>query len=214
MIIRFSHVIAVLIVAGLTLNSLKSTAGETEQIINETSVATPSVPADHIMLQGLDKITGRVVNLEAKLNSTINFGTLQIKVIKCLKTPPEELPEAVAFLEIHEDKAKNLAHIVFKGWMFSSNPSISALEHPVYDVWVKDCTSSNEVSISTAVSSSAPAMMQRQYDEKTLLPSEQLEHIPEESDEIPLSMEPNSADKTQMDALYEKLEEPSLPQIP
>lgn len=28
---------------------------------------------------------------------------------------------------------------VFKGWMFASTPSLNALEHPTYDVWVIDC---------------------------------------------------------------------------
>jgi hypothetical protein len=28
---------------------------------------------------------------------------------------------------------------IFKGWMFASSPSLNALEHPVYDVWVTDC---------------------------------------------------------------------------
>jgi len=29
---------------------------------------------------------------------------------------------------------------VFSGWMFASSPGLSALEHPVYDVWVIECT--------------------------------------------------------------------------
>lgn len=28
---------------------------------------------------------------------------------------------------------------LFRGWMFASSPSLNALEHPVYDVWVIDC---------------------------------------------------------------------------
>jgi hypothetical protein len=28
---------------------------------------------------------------------------------------------------------------LFSGWMFASSPALSALEHPVYDVWVIDC---------------------------------------------------------------------------
>jgi len=29
---------------------------------------------------------------------------------------------------------------LFSGWMFASTPGLSALEHPVYDVWVIRCT--------------------------------------------------------------------------
>jgi len=28
---------------------------------------------------------------------------------------------------------------VFSGWMLSSRPAISALDHPVYDIWVLGC---------------------------------------------------------------------------
>ena len=28
---------------------------------------------------------------------------------------------------------------IFTGWMFASSPSLNAIEHPVYDVWVIDC---------------------------------------------------------------------------
>lgn len=30
--------------------------------------------------------------------------------------------------------------LLFSGWMFASSPGLSALEHPVYDVWVIRCT--------------------------------------------------------------------------
>lgn len=29
---------------------------------------------------------------------------------------------------------------IFRGWMFASSPALNPLEHPVYDVWVIDCT--------------------------------------------------------------------------
>ena len=28
---------------------------------------------------------------------------------------------------------------VFQGWMISSSPSVTPFEHPIYDIWVKDC---------------------------------------------------------------------------
>ncbi|HBK91552.1 MAG TPA: hypothetical protein DDZ68_07785 [Parvularcula sp.] len=31
------------------------------------------------------------------------------------------------------------SNTVFSGWMFASSPALSALQHPVYDVWVIDC---------------------------------------------------------------------------
>ena len=32
----------------------------------------------------------------------------------------------------------------FSGWMFASSPALSAMEHPVYDLWVLDCTGTPE----------------------------------------------------------------------
>jgi hypothetical protein len=30
-------------------------------------------------------------------------------------------------------------NMIFSGWMFASSPALSALQHPVYDIWVIDC---------------------------------------------------------------------------
>ena len=38
---------------------------------------------------------------------------------------------------------------LFSGWMFASSPGLSALEHPVYDVWVIRCTEVSPVSPSS-----------------------------------------------------------------
>ena len=39
-----------------------------------------------------------------------------------------------------EPAAKEEAPVVFSGWMYASSPGLSALEHPVYDIWVIRCT--------------------------------------------------------------------------
>ncbi len=91
------------------------------------------------VLQGLDKVTARVSEIEAPLNRLLRFGTLEIIVRACQKTPPEEPPESAAFLEIRDAKPGQATVALFTGWMFASSPALSALEHPVYDVWVLDC---------------------------------------------------------------------------
>ncbi len=91
------------------------------------------------VLQGLNKITARVSEIEARMNRTITFGTLEVTVRACFKAPPEEPPESAAFLEIRDIKPGAEAEVLFTGWMFASSPALSALEHPVYDVWVLDC---------------------------------------------------------------------------
>ena len=64
---------------------------------------------------------------------------LRITARACLKTPPTEPPESAAFLEIKVADPGTATKTAFTGWMFASSPSLSALEHPVYDVWVLDC---------------------------------------------------------------------------
>ena len=91
------------------------------------------------VLQGLDKVTARVTTLEADLGDVVRFGTLEVIVRHCDKRPPEETPESAVFLDVWEVRPGEAAMGLFRGWMFASSPGLNALEHPVYDVWVKDC---------------------------------------------------------------------------
>ncbi len=95
--------------------------------------------AETAVLQGLDKITARISTLEVPVNQTARFGSLEITVRRCDKTPPEEPPESAAFMEIVDARPDSPPVLLFSGWMFASSPAVSALEHPVYDVWVIDC---------------------------------------------------------------------------
>ncbi len=90
-------------------------------------------------LRGLDKITARTTLIRAPIGSEVEFGTLRITAHACLTTPPTEPPESAAFLEIKVVEPGNPPKSAFSGWMFASSPSLSALEHPVYDVWVVAC---------------------------------------------------------------------------
>jgi hypothetical protein len=96
-------------------------------------------PYDVAVLQGLDKVTGRISTLDAPVGETVKFGALEIIARTCDKRPPEETPESAAFLDIWEVRPGEAATSVFRGWMFASSPALSAMEHPVYDVWVLDC---------------------------------------------------------------------------
>ncbi len=100
------------------------------------------------MLQALDKITARVKRLPVKIGQAATFGTLSIQVMACRKAPPEDSPEAAAFLKITDTKSEP-AQVVFSGWMFASSPALSAMDHPVYDISVVDCTSDTTVAGST-----------------------------------------------------------------
>jgi hypothetical protein len=107
----------------------------------EARLPPPTVAYNEAVLRGLDKITARVKTFDAPIDQVVRFGTLEITTRACKERPPEETPESAAFLDIQEikpDEAQTKAP-VFSGWMFASSPSLSALEHPVYDVWVISC---------------------------------------------------------------------------
>lgn len=98
-----------------------------------------ALEGDGAILQGLNKVTARISTFEAPLNTPVRFGTLEITALRCVKAPPEDTPESEAFLVIREIKPDEQPVELFRGWMLASSPALSALEHPVYDVWVKDC---------------------------------------------------------------------------
>ena len=111
-------------------------------------------------LRALDKITGRSTDIEVTVDEPVIFGSLRVTLKSCHQTPPELPPESAAFLEVdgvqavqasevsqvQTDASEQDAERLFSGWMFASSPGLSALEHPVYDIWTIRCTASTPVS--------------------------------------------------------------------
>lgn len=106
-------------------------------------------PADTVILETLDKISARVSRVEVPIGTTITFGSLKITPRHCDKRPPEETPESSVFIEIIEELPDEQPKLEFSGWMFASSPALSALDHPVYDVWVVDCKNSSTSAVET-----------------------------------------------------------------
>ena len=101
--------------------------------------AEEMTPEPTAVMQGLDKITARVSRFDAPVGQAVRFGTLSIVVRDCEKSAPEERTENAAFVQIDETRPKEQKSRLFSGWMFSSSPALSALEHPVYDVNLLEC---------------------------------------------------------------------------
>lgn len=97
---------------------------------------------DTVVLGALDKVTARVNTLKSPVGLPVTFGTLQIIAQTCVTTPPEDPPESAAFLQIFQIQEDKEEQQVFGGWMFASSPALSAMDHPVYDVWVLGCEDS------------------------------------------------------------------------
>lgn len=111
--------------------------------IDETNVKNNYYEKDFtnsVTIQGINKITARVSSFKIKKDDKTNFGNLDIKLVKCWKSPPEQEPENKALVKIWEQIPGEDKKEIFFGWMFSSSPALSTLEHPVYDIVVKECS--------------------------------------------------------------------------
>ena len=96
------------------------------------------VEGGSVKLQILDKITAQIENIDILVNNTRKHGSLKIEIYACYKHPPEEIPEDFVLIRIF-DILNNNSEKIFQGWMISSSPSASPFEHPIYDVWLKEC---------------------------------------------------------------------------
>jgi hypothetical protein len=97
------------------------------------------LPKNEAKLQALDKVTARITIMTAKLNQPLTFGTLRVTVKACNARPPEEVPDAAAWLQVDETREAANIRPVFQGWMFANAPGVAMLEHPVYDLRVLEC---------------------------------------------------------------------------
>ncbi len=104
---------------------------------NTENTSLEWIPRDFVVIKGLDKVTARVFSAHVRTNQKVRFGTLEIYVRKIFEKPPEESPEKISFIEIYDKPPGKQQNLVFSGWMFASNPALSALEHPVYDIWIE-----------------------------------------------------------------------------
>ena len=80
-----------------------------------------------------------------KVGEAKRIGNVTIKLANCERSLPwESPPETGAFVQVFvEERAASDQPLqwrkVFSGWLFKNSPGLNVVEHPVYDVWVKDC---------------------------------------------------------------------------
>lgn len=137
---------------------------------------------DTAILRGLDKVSGRIQTFETGIDQTVRFGkNLFIRVRACRKSDPIDTPESAAFMEIwQKDLETEESHWIFSGWMFASSPALSAMDHPVYDVWVIDCKNN---STSPASSANDTAAEEDDANAETAAPSTEASEASEASEE-------------------------------
>ena len=116
-----------------------------------------NAPGTTVMLRGLDKITGRPTDIAAAIGKPVHFATLTITARYCYSTPASETPETSAFIQIDDQRPAQGAKHVFSGWMYASSPGVHGMEHPLYDVWVINCSNGAPNTPVAAMTSAAPA---------------------------------------------------------
>ena len=88
----------------------------------------------------LDKISSKNTLLKLKNGDLVSFKDLSIKSLKCKNSEFDDNPEITAYMQVTDlNNSNNDEVFVFNGWMFSSSPSITPFDHPVYDIWLVNC---------------------------------------------------------------------------
>jgi hypothetical protein len=106
---------------------------------------------------GLDKITGRIINFDEDIGETVQFGALRVKTDACYTRPPTEAANTDAFVEVDEITLQGEVKRIFSGWMFAASPGLHGVEHPIYDIWLKDCKGPETTVVSAQPDSAKPA---------------------------------------------------------
>ena len=88
----------------------------------------------------LDKVSSKTSQLSLNIGQETKFENLIIKILKCKNSEFDDNPEVTAYMQVQDITLKNNDKVfVFNGWTFSSSPSISLFDHPVYDIWLIRC---------------------------------------------------------------------------
>ena len=88
----------------------------------------------------LDKVSSKNSNLKVEIGKEVKFKNLLIKSLICKNSEFDDNPEITAYLQVKDISDKSNDEVfVFNGWTFSSSPSITPFDHPVYDIWLTKC---------------------------------------------------------------------------
>jgi len=93
----------------------------------------------------LNKRNNLTRDLTLKPGESRRVDNVIVKLAACERTAPwENPPETGAFVQVFVEQRATVReqlkwYKVFSGWLFHNQPALSIVEHPVYDVWVKDC---------------------------------------------------------------------------
>ena len=109
-----------------------------------SSIITPKIlwknNISFVEIKILDKVSSKTSQLSLNIEQETKFENLIIKILKCKNSEFDDNPEITAYMQVQDITLKNNDKVfVFNGWTFSSSPSISLFDHPVYDIWLIKC---------------------------------------------------------------------------
>ncbi len=90
------------------------------------------------VLRALDKTLARSTDIEMAVGQTVVFGRVAFHLQECRYPADNAVTDAFAHIQVLDLDGVEL----FNGWMIASSPALVALEHPRYDVWVLNCSTS------------------------------------------------------------------------
>jgi hypothetical protein len=111
-----------------------------------------------IIIGALDREARTNTRLRIPAGGQGTYGSLRIKVSGCFMSHPEDTFESWAYVEVSDmgrTDRKQLAvlpqrdrnrvraatgeRILRKGWIIASSPSVTPIDHPLYDMWLVNC---------------------------------------------------------------------------
>ena len=100
-------------------------------------------PSERVATLGLlNKRNNLTQDIELRPGEQVVIDDVRVRLSICEKTPPWETPpESGAFAQLDVRPPGRNADFerVFSGWLFKNSPSLNVVEHPIYDLWIKDC---------------------------------------------------------------------------
>lgn len=109
-------------------------------IVKEVEGATPM--AERVAVIGvLNKRNGISRDLELKPGQAARFGNAVVRLRACERTQDweaEQLTGSFVQVDVAAPRTTQLKR-VFSGWLYKETPSLNVVEHPIYDVWTKEC---------------------------------------------------------------------------
>jgi len=119
-------------------------AGAGQTVAAAGGIGTPM--AERVAVLGLlNKRNNITRDIEMKPGEARRIGDVVVRLSACERTAPwEEPPETGAFVQVivltrADADSEPEWRRFFSGWLFKNSPSLNVVEHPIYDVWVKDC---------------------------------------------------------------------------